>query len=99
MPTKNIRVVATVIALANKTTEVQAILLEIVAPTRRETDCLNYQLFRNSSNPAEFLFIEERVDEKVIDAHSATPHAQQALTKVTPLLTLAPHIQKYALLA
>ena len=99
MPTKTIRVVATVTARADKATEVQTILQEIVAPTRRETGCLNYQLFRNSSNPAEFLFIEEWIDEKAIDAHFATSHVQQALTKVAPLLVLAPHIQKYALLA
>ena len=99
MSKKIIKVVAQVTALADKITEVQAILQAIVAPTRLETGCLSYQLVRNSSHPAEFLFIEEWVDEQAIDAHFATPHIGDALAKVTPLLAAAPIIKKYESLA
>jgi|CXWL01.1.fsa_nt_gi quinol monooxygenase YgiN len=95
MSKKTIKVVAQVIALVDKITEVQAILQAIVAPTRLETGCLSYQLFRNSGHPAEFLFIEEWADEKAIDAHLVTPHMWDALEKVTPLLAAAPIIKKY----
>ncbi|MDO9311240.1 MAG: putative quinol monooxygenase [Nitrosomonas sp.] len=99
MSKKTIKVVAQVIAFADKINEVQAILQAIVAPTRLETGCLSYQLFRNSDHPAEFLFIEEWVDEQAIDAHFATPHMRDALEKATPLLAAAPIIKKYQLLA
>ncbi|MBP6058903.1 MAG: hypothetical protein KA524_10925 [Nitrosomonas sp.] len=47
MQNKTIRVVATVTALANKATATQAILQQIVTPTRQKTGCLNYQLWKN----------------------------------------------------
>lgn len=99
MSMKTIKVVAQVTALADKITEVQIILQAIVAPTRLETGCLSYQLFRNNSHPAEFLFIEEWVDEKAIDAHFTTPYIREAMAKVTLLLAAAPIIKKYESLA
>ena len=99
MPKKTIKVVAQVIAFADKIAEVQAILQAIVAPTRLETSCLSYRLFRNSGHPAEFLFIEEWVDENAINAHFTTSHIRDALAKVTPLLAVAPIIEKYESLA
>ncbi len=99
MSKKTIKVVAQVTALADKIVEVQAILQAIVAPTRLETGCLSYQLFRNSGHPVEFLFIEEWVDEQAIAAHFTTPHIQDTLAKVTPLLAAAPIIKQYEFLA
>lgn len=99
MSKKTIKVVAQVTALADKIAEVQAILQAIVAPTRLETGCLSYQLVRNSGHSAEFLFIEEWVDEPAIDAHFTTPHMRDALEKATPLLAAAPVIKKYESLA
>lgn len=98
MQNKTIRVVATVTALADKTTAAQAILQQIITPTRQERGCLNYQLLRNKDNPAEFLFIEEWIDKEAMEAHLTTPHVQEALANVMPLLAMVPHIQKYDLL-
>ncbi len=99
MSESTIRVIAQVIARTETITEVHTILQAIVAPTRREIGCLNYQLFRNNAYEAEFLFIEEWVDEQAIEAHFATPHIQEALTKITPLLAASPNIQRYRLVA
>ncbi len=99
MSRQTIKIVAQVTALTDKTAEVQVILQALVAPTRLETGCLDYQLLRNSSNTTEFLFIEEWVDQKAMDIHLTTPHIQEALAKVTPLLAATPNIQKYELLA
>lgn len=99
MSAQTIRVVAHIIARADKIPQVQTILQGIVAPTRQEAGCLSYQLFSNDGNPVEFLFIEEWTDENAIVAHFGTPHIQQALAKITSLLAQAPDIQKYTLLA
>jgi quinol monooxygenase YgiN len=99
MSKQTIKVVAHVIAHTDKIPQVQAILQKIVAPTRQEAGCLSYQLFSNDSQPSEFLFIEEWTDENAIAAHFGTPHIQQALAEITPLLALAPDIQQYTLLA
>ncbi len=99
MSQHTIRAVAQVVACTDKIPEVHAILQGIVAPTRQEPGCLNYQLLQHRSNPAVFLFIEEWSDEQAIDAHFGTPHIREALVKVTPLLAQAPDIQHYTLLA
>ena len=99
MSQHTIRVIAQVVAQTDKIPEVHTILQDIVAPTRRETGCLSYQLLRHRSNPAVFLFIEEWTDEQAIDAHFGTPHIREALVKATPLLAQAPDIQRYTLLA
>ncbi|UJP01618.1 MAG: antibiotic biosynthesis monooxygenase [Nitrosomonas sp.] len=99
MSAQTIRVVAHVIAHADKIPQVQAILQKIVAPTRQEAGCLSYQLFSNDGSPGEFLFIEEWTNENAIAAHFGTPHIQQALAEITPLLAQAPDIQQYTLLA
>ncbi|QOJ22590.1 MAG: antibiotic biosynthesis monooxygenase [Gammaproteobacteria bacterium] len=99
MSKQTIRVVAQVIARTDKIPEIQAILQNIVAPTRQETGCLSYQLLRHSSNPAAFLFIEEWTDENAVDAHFRTAHIQEALAKAAPWLAQAPDIQRYTLLA
>lgn len=99
MSKQTIRVVAHVIARADKIPQVQTILQGIVAPTRQEAGCLSYQLLHHRNNPATFLFIEEWADENAIGAHFSTPHIQQALSEITPLLAQAPDIQQYTLLA
>lgn len=98
MSKQTIKVVAHVIARTDKIPEVQTIPRGIVAPTRQETGCLSYQLFSNNSHPVEFLVIEEWTDENAIAAHFTTPHIQQALTEIAPLLAQAPDIKKYTLL-
>ncbi|MXS82924.1 putative quinol monooxygenase [Nitrosomonas oligotropha] len=99
MPKQTIKVVAHVIAHTDKIPQVQTILQKIVAPTRQEAGCLSYQLLHHRNNPATFLFIEEWTDENAIAAHFGTPHIQQALAEITPLLAQAPDIQRYTLLA
>ena len=99
MSKQTIKVVAHVIARTDKIPQVQTILQGIVVPTRQEAGCLSYQLFSNDGNPGEFLFIEEWTDENAIAAHFCTPHIQQALAEITPLLAQTPDIQQYTLLA
>lgn len=98
MSKQTIKVVAHVIARAEKIPQVQSILQGIIVPTRQEAGCLSYQLLHHRNNPATFLFIEEWTDENAIVAHFGTPHIQQALAEITPLLAQAPDIQQYTLL-
>ncbi|MBX3615950.1 putative quinol monooxygenase [Nitrosomonas sp.] len=99
MSKETIRVIAEITARVDKVAAVEAILKKIIVPTRQENGCLSYQLFRRRNHTAEFLFIEEWTDEKAVDAHFKTPHLQEALNQVTPLLAKAPNIQKYTWLA
>ncbi len=98
MSKSTIKVIAQIIARTETIIEVHAILQAIVTPTRREIGCLSYQLFRNNAHEDEFVFIEEWMDERAIEAHFATPHIQEALARITPLLATPPNIQRYRLI-
>lgn len=52
----------------------QAELLALVRPTRKEEGCLAYDLYRSSDNPGDFLFYEVWVNREAHTLHTRTPH-------------------------
>ncbi len=73
-----IQVVATIYAKPGSESLVEDILRELIAPTRAEAGCVKYELFCNSANPSEFVFIEEWISREALDAHIKTTHFIQA---------------------
>jgi len=51
----------------------------LLAPTRKEPGCLEYQLHRDPENPLKFLFFERFANQAALDAHLAAPHFQAFL--------------------
>jgi quinol monooxygenase YgiN len=51
----------------------------LLAPTRQEPGCLEYQLHRDPENPLKFLFFERFKNQAALDAHLASPHFQAFL--------------------
>lgn len=97
MPNETVRVVARVTSQADKVDELKAILLTLVAPTRREPGCVSYQLLQDKSDAAEFVCIEEWANDAAIDAHMTTAHVQEVFSKAQSLFAKAPEINRYAL--
>ena len=58
MSSGKLTVVARFKAKPGKEEQVKRELLKLLAPTRAETGCLNYDLHESLGNPAEFLFHE-----------------------------------------
>lgn len=98
MPTETLRVVARITALPNKIDEVRSLLDKLIEPTRSEPGCLSYELLQNTSDPADFTFVEEWQNDEVMDAHMATDHIQSTIAGTAGLLAEAPDIRKYRLL-
>jgi len=48
----------------------------LVAPTREEAGCLEYNLHRDPEHPGNFMFYERFVNQAALDAHIATAHFQ-----------------------
>ncbi len=46
----------------------------IVDATRKETGCIRYDIFRNTRNDREFMFVEEYVDEAAYQSHRQMPY-------------------------
>ena len=90
-----IRVIATLKARESHTESVKQALIGLVGPTRREADCVSYELVQSEESPEEFVTVEEWRSAEGLDAHMKTPHVLSAMLKAAPLLAAVPQIKRY----
>ena len=90
---KTITVVATFQARPGKETELKIALIGLVAPTRKEAGCLNYDLHASPEDPAKFLFHENWASQAHLDAHLQAAHIQALLPRVGELCVAFPEIK------
>ena len=93
MSAKTITVVATFQAKPGKEAELQQALIGLVAPTRQEAGCLNYDLHVLPEEPAKFLFHENWTTKAHLDAHLQSPHIKALLPRVPELAVAKPEIK------
>jgi quinol monooxygenase YgiN len=55
---------------------------ELVEATRREPDCLGYELFVDRKDPGHFVFVELWPDQMALDAHCATEHFRRLVPQI-----------------
>jgi quinol monooxygenase YgiN len=89
---KSLTVLAHVKAKAGKESEVRRELLSLVAPSRRDPGCLNYDLHQAVDNPAQFLFHENWTSKAHLDQHLQKPDLQATLSRVGQLVAEPPQI-------
>lgn len=94
-----IKVMATLIAKADKVEETQTALASLVAPTNDEEGCISYELFRSDDDPTEFVTVEEWTDQAAIDSHMGSDHIAAALAAAPELLAADPKITSYTKIA
>jgi quinol monooxygenase YgiN len=92
MNAKSLTVVATIKAKPGEETQLRQELLSLIATTRQEPGCINYDLHQVVDNPALFLFHENWTSKKHLDDHLARPHLQAFLAKANDLLAEPPQI-------
>lgn len=98
MPNNSVRCVARILAKPDRVEPVLSILTNVVEPTRKEPGCISYELLQNRADPTDFTFVEEWASDGAIDAHLATQHIQDALSKLAGLLAEAPDIRRHNLI-
>ncbi len=64
----------------------------LVAPTRQEAGCLNYDLHVSPEDPAKFLFHENWTSKALLDAHLQSAHIKALLPRVEDLCVASPEI-------
>ena len=89
---KNLTVVANFQAKPGKEVELKQILLNLVAPTRKESGCISYDLHQSPEDPAKFLFYETWASKAQLDVHLANAQIQALLPRVGELCTGFPDI-------
>jgi quinol monooxygenase YgiN len=93
-----VHVVARYIAKVGKEEEVKAVLMDLIAPSRRELGCYQYDLLRNPADPREFCFVERWGSDKALDEHAASAHLKTARAAVEPLVEGTPDVRRYHIL-
>jgi quinol monooxygenase YgiN len=90
---KTITVVATFQARPGQETELKNALISLVAPTRKEAGCLNYDLHASPEDPAKFLFHETWTSKAALDAHLQNTHIMVLLPRLDKLCVGMPEIK------
>src|ERR1700761_8354692 len=90
---KNITVVATFAAKPGKEEELKKALLTLIAPTRKEAGCINYDLHQSPDEPGKFLFHENWTSKAHLDAHLKNTHIQVLLPRMDDLCIGMPEIK------
>ena len=67
----------------------------LLAPSRAEPGCIDYQVFEDSTQPGRFVTVECWADPAALDAHMASPHIAAAFAAAQDLLAQPPHIAPY----
>lgn len=67
-------VIATIIAKSDRIADVRRELEKLVAATRKESGCINYDLHVDLNDPRRFVFYENWTSKEALDAHAASPH-------------------------
>jgi quinol monooxygenase YgiN len=93
MSAKTITVVATFQAKPGKEAELQKALISLVAPTRKEAGCLNYDLHVSPEDPGKCLFHENWTSKAALDAHLKNTHIQALLPQINELAVGMPEIK------
>lgn len=67
----------------------------LLAPSRAEPGCIDYQVFEDGTQPGRFVTVECWADTTAFDAHMASAHVAAAFAAAQDLLAQAPHIAPY----
>jgi quinol monooxygenase YgiN len=87
--------VARAIAKSEKVEPVKAIIRSLMAYSRQEPGCLQYDVFQNQDDPADFTTLEEWIDGECLEAHFQTPHFKTAIAQLNGLLSQEPDVRFY----
>src|ERR1044071_3425364 len=90
-----VHVVARYLAKPGKEEEVKAVLLTLIAPSRRELGCYQYDLLQNPADPREFCFVERWDGEKALDNHAGSAHLKTARAQVEALVEGPADVRRY----
>ena len=90
---KTVTVVATFEAKPGKETELKNALTALVAPTRQEAGCINYDLHQSPDEPGKFLFHENWTSKELLDSHLKSAHIKALLPRVPELAVGMPEIK------
>ena len=92
-------VIAYVTAKAGQEDEVRNALLELVARTRNERGCVNYDLHQSDATPLEFAIYENWKRASDLDAHAKSGHVRAFRRNMADRLERPSEITKWRMVS
>ena len=92
MPSKELMVVASFKAKDGMEETALQELSALLAPTRKEAGCIQYDLHRGTDDPGVFVFYEIWKSKQDLEQHLEMPYLQALLGKVEDLFAVPPVI-------
>jgi len=80
-------IVANIKSKTDQVDLVKAELLKLIAVTRAETGCINYDLHQDNENPAHFMFYENWQSRELWQTHMANQHLKDYMTATEGAVT------------
>ncbi len=96
--TQPLTVIAHARAKPGKEAQARDILWALVAPTRLEEGCIQYDLHQSLEDPAVFVFFENWTTLAALDAHARSPHITHFRSICMESLVEPPVISKWKIL-
>jgi quinol monooxygenase YgiN len=90
-----VHVVSRFVARAGKEQALKAVLNGLIAPSRRELGCYQYDLLENPADARDFCFVERWENEKSAEQHSESPHVKHAFSQFEGLVDSPPDVRRY----
>ncbi|MEU9005481.1 antibiotic biosynthesis monooxygenase [Streptomyces sp. NPDC048551] len=87
------RSITTITARPGAAHELELLLAEFAATTRRENGCLAFRVHRTPQTPDTFIVYEEWTGQHALDAHHATPRMNGVRTDAARLMAAPPYTQ------
>ncbi|HPS54551.1 MAG TPA: putative quinol monooxygenase [Sedimentisphaerales bacterium] len=86
MTETNVILIATAKAKPGMEEKVRKTLMALVAPTRSEEGCVQYNLHQSKDDPSLFMFYENWINQEALDDHIQTVHLQALLNVADEIL-------------
>ena len=92
-------IIGTLTARPETREELASLLMALVAPTRAEAGCINYDFHVDAADPCVFVFYENWTDRAALDAHLAMPHLQPLVSQLDRLLACPVELRPLTMLS
>lgn len=92
-----VHVLARFVARPGKEDALRTVLNSMIAPTRRELQCYQYDLLVDTGDARQFCFVERWDGHAALDAHLEMPHVKAALDQLEDLVEAPPEIRRFTM--
>ena len=94
-----VTVIATVLARPERRDELYRLLVKLVAPTRAEPGCLNYDLLVDAEDPCVFVFHDNWRSEADLRAHMGMAHMEPLVSQLERLAARPIDVRRLTMVA